>query len=234
LKRLNSPYRPALSERVRATTSRAFRTGLLGRSQAVRQWILIPPFGGSIPPAPASREVGGGDRFDQQPAWRRTQSYSALCLRSRRGNWEPSPWTAARSGAFIDTIGSVFDRCWNDAGYLRCLPLAKVIFSEWEKVSSNRDDEIALRRRKPVARNLSTTQFRVSRAFAMHLRKPARCGRGRVKANMKSNTQTILSTTRGVSDLLSGLFSHAIFLRRAYVAFSHGTLVNVLGLKRIC
>ncbi len=25
---------------------------LLGRSQAVRQWILIPPFGGSIPPAP--------------------------------------------------------------------------------------------------------------------------------------------------------------------------------------
>jgi hypothetical protein len=54
LKRLNSPYRPALSRRGRATVSRALWTGLLGRSQAVRQWILIPPFGGSIPPAPAS------------------------------------------------------------------------------------------------------------------------------------------------------------------------------------
>ncbi len=54
LKRLNSPYRPALPEDDRATMVPRLPTGLLGRSQAVRQRILIPPFGGSIPPAPAS------------------------------------------------------------------------------------------------------------------------------------------------------------------------------------
>jgi hypothetical protein len=32
-------------------------TGQLGRSQAVRQRILIPPFGGSIPPAPATHSL---------------------------------------------------------------------------------------------------------------------------------------------------------------------------------
>src|SRR5581483_10880412 len=49
------PYRPAMPKGVRVVvTVTPFPSGPLGRSQAVRQRILIPPFGGSIPPAPAT------------------------------------------------------------------------------------------------------------------------------------------------------------------------------------
>src|ERR1700686_1019884 len=55
LKWLNSLYRPALPEE--SARLRRFPVGSLGRRQVVRQGILIPPCGGSNPPAPAMRFI---------------------------------------------------------------------------------------------------------------------------------------------------------------------------------
>src|SRR4051794_13230109 len=61
LKWFNSLYRPALPEGSADQPVRRFPDGLLGRRQVVRQGILIPPCGGSNPPAPARR--WGRSRF---------------------------------------------------------------------------------------------------------------------------------------------------------------------------
>lgn len=44
----------------------AWLAGMVGRRQVVRHWILIPAFGGSIPPAPASSNFGTARR-DPRP-----------------------------------------------------------------------------------------------------------------------------------------------------------------------
>src|SRR5580704_1354347 len=58
LKRLDSLYRPARPDGIRRDSlSRRLPDRQMGRRQVVRQWILIPPYGGSNPPAPASQSV---------------------------------------------------------------------------------------------------------------------------------------------------------------------------------
>jgi hypothetical protein len=84
LKWFNSLYRPTLRPKGRAATVPRFPDSLLGRRQVVRQWILIPPYGGSNPPAPASFLANKIRRFLNRPDFhsdRRPPPHSdALCL----------------------------------------------------------------------------------------------------------------------------------------------------------
>ena len=61
----------------------------LGRRQVVRQWILIPPCGGSNPPAPAIQRGADRSRVETGPGWRAPIARSATGRRCRISRRRP-------------------------------------------------------------------------------------------------------------------------------------------------
>ena len=87
----------------------------MGRRQAVRHWILIPAFGGSIPPAPATQSAD----WEQFPRPKQKPLYSGFIasLFFRRANeaayWAtgfglPDRQSLQRNGQFLRLFGDQF------------------------------------------------------------------------------------------------------------------------------
>lgn len=104
LKCCPAPYRPAATEgNLRQASSSAVPSALMGRSQVVRQRILIPPFGGSIPPAPASEPSApeNPDEFGLAGALLHSAATHHCCT-GCRSQWLSTSFAAKRSTTGAD------------------------------------------------------------------------------------------------------------------------------------
>src|SRR6516162_58367 len=90
-------YRPTLPTGVRGRFAALSLFPLLGRRQVVRQWILIPPYGGSNPPAPA-RQSGFRLATLRSARKGRKQRSFAFSLRS------PNSYFALLAGQIAESL----------------------------------------------------------------------------------------------------------------------------------
>lgn len=106
-----------------------FPKGLMGRSQVVRQRILIPPFGGSIPPAPARQSCG-------QRQFTTCASQARKCGHFGLSTWSPGSRSRNLRGEMAESLRPFPEKLPFCRDYWRRLVSITTAARPWQPVSA--------------------------------------------------------------------------------------------------